>query len=42
VAQSLSIHKTSLFNGGKFTASMQMEEFLQTTFIGKTGAKEAI
>jgi glucose/arabinose dehydrogenase len=27
---------------GKFTASMRMEEFLQTTFVGKTGVKEAI
>jgi hypothetical protein len=30
VAQSLSIHKTSLVTTGKFTASMRMEEFLQT------------
>jgi glucose/arabinose dehydrogenase len=30
-------------DNGKFTASMRMEEFLQTIlFVGKTGAKEAI
>jgi glucose/arabinose dehydrogenase len=40
-AQSLSIHKTSLVTTGKFTASMRMEECRQS-FVGKTGAKEAI
>jgi hypothetical protein len=39
VAQSLSIHKTSLVTTGKFTASMRMEEFRQS-FVGKTGAKK--
>jgi hypothetical protein len=33
VAQSLSIHKTSLVTTGKFTASMRMEEFLQTILL---------
>jgi hypothetical protein len=42
VAQSLSIHKTSLVTTGKFTASTDGRIPADNPFVGKTGAKEAI
>jgi glucose/arabinose dehydrogenase len=42
VAQSLSIHKTSLVTTGKFTAPCGWKNSCRQSFVGKTGAKEAI
>jgi glucose/arabinose dehydrogenase len=41
VAQSLSIHKTSLVTTGKFTAASMRKNSCRQSFVGKT-AKEAI